>query len=310
VRQPIRFRAYRRALSFTLSQLQGYATARRQAEDGQDTDSALLPADAPWTSFQLNLNNLNEDMQMNKRKCAWTATIVTLIVAAAGIAWTLFGVHEVSMSQSSIQAKIDEKMPVTQKGVTISGVKLDLTDNKINLSLDASATKFKTEYRMHTTTRGTLRYDHGRGAFYFQPETLKITDLQANGSNVADKVGGFIDKWVDSKKIQDNKAELAAKAEEVAQTLVQKSAETVLKHVAVYKLKGDFKGIVVRAVLTDVEVKDGNVIAHLSLWQLTKTVFAFIFALIIGIAFLIALAANPSWGTPLLVLGTIADLGS
>jgi hypothetical protein len=247
---------------------------------------------------------------MSKRKLAWVAAIAVTLVAVVGIGWSVFGVDQISMSQADIQARIDEKMPVTKKGVTISGVKLDLTDDKINLALDASTTKFKTEYSMHTTTRGTLRYDHGRAAFYFQPEELKITELKANGSNVADKVGGFIDKWVDSKKIQDNKAELAAKAEEVAQSLVQKSAETVLEHVAVYKIKDDFKGYIVRAVLTDVEVKDGNVIAHLSLWQLTKTVAVFFVTLLLAIGMMIALIANPEWGIPLLIIGSIGDLGN
>ncbi len=247
---------------------------------------------------------------MTKRKLAWLAAIAVTLVAVVGIGWSVFGVDQISMSQADIQARIDEKMPVTKKGVTVSGVKLDLTDDKINLALDASTTKFKTEYSMHTTTRGTLRYDHGRAAFYFQPEELKITELKANGSNVADKVGGFIDKWVDSKKIQDNKAELAAKAEEVAQSLVQKSAEAVLEHVAVYKINNDFKGYIVRAVLTDVEVKNGNVIAHLSLWQLTKTVAVFFITLLIAIGMMIALIANPEWGIPLLIIGSIGDLGS
>lgn len=242
---------------------------------------------------------------MNKRKWAWGATIVAAVIAVAGICWTVFGVHEISMSQTDIQAKIDEKMPATQKGVTISDVKLDLSGDKIGLTLNAATTKFNTEYRMTTATRGTLRYDHGRGAFYFAPEELTIKDLQANGSSVSDKVSGFIDKWVDSKKIQDNKAELAAKAEEVAQGLVQKSAATVLERVPVYTLKNDFKGYVVRAVLSDVEVKDGNVIAHLSLWQLTKTVALFIVSLVAAIGFMIALAANPGWGVPLLVIGSL-----
>lgn len=44
---------------------------------------------------------------------------------------------------------------------------------------------------------------------------------------------------------------------------MQKSAETVLERVPVYTLKNDFKGYVVHAVLESVEVKDGNVIAHL-----------------------------------------------
>jgi hypothetical protein len=243
---------------------------------------------------------------MNKRKWAWGATIVAAVIAVAGVSWTLFGVHEITMSQAEIQVKIDEKMPATQKGVTISGAKIDLSGDKLGLNFDAATTKFNTEYRMSTATRGTLRYDHGKGAFYFVPEELKISGIKANGASVSEKVGGFIDKWVDSKKIQDNKAELAAKAEEVAQGLVQKSAATVLERVPVYKLKDDFKGYVVRAVLTNVEVKDGNVIAHLSLWQLTKTVIAFAFSLVVAVGFMIALLANPGWGVTALVVGGIA----
>jgi hypothetical protein len=235
---------------------------------------------------------------MTKRKWAWTATIAAAIIAVAGACWSVFGVHEISMSQADIQTKIDEKMPASQKGVTISNAKIDLS----------ATTKFNTEYRMNTATRGTLRYDHSRGAFYFVPEELKVSDIQANGASVAEKVGGFIDKWVDSKKIQDNKAELAAKAEDIAQGLVQKTAASVLERVPVYKLKDDFKGYVVRAVLSDVEVKDGHVIAHLSLWQLTKTVLVFAFAFVVAIGFMVALIANPEWGIPLLLIGSIGDL--
>jgi len=240
---------------------------------------------------------------MNKRKWAWGATVVALVVAVIGIGWSFFGVDQISMTQAQIQEKIDEKMPATQKGVTVSNVKLDLADDKIGLTLNAATTKFNTEYRMSTATRGTLRYDHSRGAFYFHPETLKITDIQANGSNVADKVGGFIDKWVDSPKIVDKKAELMAKAEELTQSLVQKSAETVLERVPVYTLKKDWKGIVIRAVLTDVEVKDGNVVAHLSLWQLTKTVALFLVMFVAAIGMTVALMMNPEWGIPLLIIG-------
>lgn len=245
---------------------------------------------------------------MNKRKWAWTAAIAAAVLAVAGVCWTMFGVTEISMSQAEIQTKIDEKMPTTQKGVTISGAKIDLSSDKLGLTFNAATTKFNTEYRMNTATRGTLRYDHARGAFFFVPEELKISDIQANGASVAQKVGGFIDKWVDSKKIQDNKSELAAKAEEIAQGLVQKSAAAVLDHVPVYKLKDDFKGYVVRAVLSDVEIKDGQVIAHLSLWQLTKTVLFFAVAFVAAIGFMIALAANPEWGIPLMLLGSIGDI--
>lgn len=43
---------------------------------------------------------------------------------------------------------------------------------------------------------------------------------------------------------------------------------------------------------------------------MTKTVAIFLFSLVVAIGFMIALIANPQWGTPLLVVGTIAELGS
>jgi hypothetical protein len=247
---------------------------------------------------------------MTKRKLAWAAIIFAAVVALVGIAWTFFGVHEIRMTQAEIQQKIDAKMPHTTKnGVTISNVRLDLADDKIGLALDASATKFHTEYAIGAQTKGTLRYNSAEGSFYFQPDLLKVTRVEANGASVSDKAGKFIDKWVDSKKINDNKAELMATAEEVVQSLVQKSADVVLTRVPVYTLPDNLKGNVVRVFLEDVEVKDGTVIAHLSIWQFTKWVFGFVVVLLIAVGLGIALNRNPEWGVVLEIAAGIGDIG-
>jgi hypothetical protein len=245
-----------------------------------------------------------------KRKLAWAAIIVAAVVALVGIAWTFFGVHEITMTQAEIQQKIDAKMPhTTNSGVTVSDVKIDLSDNKIGLTLDASATKFHMQYLIGAQTKGTLRYNSAEGSFYFQPDVLEVTRVEANGEGVSDNVGKLIDKWVDSKKINDNKAELMAKAEEVVQSLVQKSIEVVLTHVPVYTLPDNLKGNVVRVFLKDVEVRDGTVIAHLSIWQFTKWVIGFVVMLLVAVGFGIALIRNPEWGVLLEIAAGIGNLG-
>ncbi len=253
---------------------------------------------------------------MKKRTVAWIAIAFILLVAVVGFGWTFFGIHEVSMPQADLQARIDQKMPVTQKGVTFSGVKLDLSNNKINLDLDATTTKFKTEYKMHCYTMGTMRYDTSRGSFYFHPEQVKFNDVRANGKNVAEKVGGLIDKWVDKQKIidsqmiKDNKAEIMQFAEDKTQSLVQSSAESVLERVPVYTIKDDnIKGWVIKSALKSVEVKDGKVIAHISLWQLTTVVIGYVVLFLLGIAFLVLLCMNPEWGMALVMVASIAGGG-
>ncbi len=248
---------------------------------------------------------------MKKRTLAWLAIVFTLLVAVAGFGWTFFGVHEVSMAQADLQSRIDQKMPVTQKGVTISGVKLDLSNDKINLDLDAATTKFKTEYKMHCHTIGTMRYDSQRGAFYFHPEAVKFNDVRANGTNVAEKVGGLIDKWVDNKKVRENKDEIMQFAEDTTQKLVQSSAETVLERVPVYTIKDDnVKGWVIKSSLKSVEVKDGKVIAHISLWSLTTAVIGYIVLFLIAILFLVLLLMNPEFGVAILSIATLGGGGS
>lgn len=234
----------------------------------------------------------------------WIAGIVA-ILAIGGALWSMFGVHEISMTQADIQKKIDEKMPYESKnGVKVDNVKLDLSDNKLGLSVDAKATKFKTEYQLSAKTKGELRYDRNRGAFYFHPEQLHLSDVRANGTNVSEKVGKFIDKWVDSKKILDNKAELMAAAEDLVQSLVQSSAEAALTRVPVYKLQDNFKGYVVRAALERIEVRDGMVIAHVSLWQLTWTVLGWLLLLLLAIGFVILLFVCPEAVLAILCLGS------
>lgn len=245
---------------------------------------------------------------MTKRMLAWTLATILLLVGAVGVYWNFFAEQSITISQSDLQSRIDAKMPFTAKhGVTVSKATVIL-GNDITLDFVASTQKFGKEYSLNGVGKGVLTYDNSRGAFFFKPEKLELKDFKANGTgvNIGDKVGGLLDKWVDSAKITANKQEIVEAAEVAGQKLVQRSAETVLAVTPVYTIPDTLKGQTIRMFLHSVEVKDGNLVAHLSLWQFTVSVLLFGLALLAAIGMVGALLVCPEWGMALLVIGSIS----
>lgn len=245
---------------------------------------------------------------MSKRKLVWTLTAILLLVGAVGVYWNFFAEQSITISQSELQSRIDAKMPFAAKhDVTVSKATVTL-GNDITLDFVASTKKFGKEYSLNGVGKGVLTYDNGRGAFYFKPEKLELKDFKANGAalSIGDKVGGLLDKWVDSPKVTANKQEIIEAAEAAGQKLVQRSAEAVLAVTPVYKIPDTLKGQTIRMFLQSVEVKDGNLIAHLSLWQFTASVLLFGLALLAAIGMAGALLLCPEWGIALVALGSIS----
>ncbi len=245
---------------------------------------------------------------MTKRMLAWTLATILLLVGAVGVYWNFFAEQSITISQSELQNRIDAKMPFAAKhGVTVSKATVVL-GNDITLDFVASTQKFGKEYSLNGAGKGVLTYDNSRGAFFFKPEKLELKDFKADGAGISigDKVGGLLDKWVDSPKITANKQEIVEAAEVAGQRLVQRSAEAVLAITPVYKIPDTLKGQTIRMFLHSVEVKDGNLVAHLSLWQFTVSVLLFGLALLAAIGMVCALLVCPEWGVALLVLGSIS----
>jgi hypothetical protein len=245
---------------------------------------------------------------LTKRMLAWTLATILLLVGAVGVYWNFFAEQSITISQSELQNRIDAKMPFAAKhGVTVSKATVVL-GNDITLDFVASTQKFGKEYSLNGAGKGLLTYDNSRGAFFFKPEKLELKDFKADGAGISigDKVGGLLDKWIDSPKITANKQEIVEAAEVAGQKLVQRSAEAVLAITPVYKIPDTLKGQTIRMFLHSVEVKDGNLVAHLSLWQFTVSVLLFGLALLAAIGMVCALLVCPEWGVTLLVLGSIS----
>jgi hypothetical protein len=239
-----------------------------------------------------------------KRTTAWVLATLTIIIALSGAAWTAFGTSEVALSESEIQSKIDSTMPFEVKeDITLSEVKVDLSGDKINLQFKASATKYGTTYNLAVHTTADLEYRSGEGKFFFHPSLVQIDSLSANGGPAVEKATALLEKWVNPEHGQ--REELLAKAKTLLNAGVQKAVEATLNRVPVYTLKDDLKGSVARLAIESVEIKNGSVIAHLSLWQLSKMVLVYLALGVIGILAALGLALNPELFLATVFLGAI-----
>ena len=233
---------------------------------------------------------------MKLKKRTWLSLS---IIAATGLIcawWNACGGSDIVLSQQEMQRKIDARLPfVTKNDVTVSQAQLDLSADKIGLSVAASAKKLGQTYSIKAQTKGILRYDNDTGAFYFHPDELKISDVQVDGSSLQDKTSNIFDILVTSEKLRANKEAILGRAVTVLQGSVQKAAESTLEHTPVYRMPDNFKGNIARMALSSVEVKDGNIIAHVSFLQFSGMVIVYIgmfLGSLLVVAFLLYAAAN------------------
>lgn len=245
---------------------------------------------------------------MKMRTFAWIVSSVILVLAVVGIIWAAAGgTYEKRLTVQELQGKIDAKMPFTTKnGVTISGVKLQLSPGKIDLALQASGRKLGTDWSVAASTKGEVIYpEAGGGKFYFHPDDVQIQEFSTGGSKTSEKVGKFIDKWVSSPKIVENKGEIMQKVDKAIHDLTVKAAKTALETTPVYTFKDDYKGTVARLALEKVEVVQDAVIVKLSFWRLTMAVFTFIGIAILCLGFMVVLVLNPELLGVLVIFGAL-----
>lgn len=224
-----------------------------------------------------------------RRILVWGVIALVAIFAGVGAYLSATGKLDVTMNQEELQAKIDAKLPHTSEHrvtVTVSKATLDLSHDQIGLAFNAQASKFGKSVSVEARTRGDLRYEPMSGSFYFKPSALEFGQINLGEMNVREGVSHFIEKWVDSPKLNARRDELGEKAETVVKSGVEKAVTVALERVPVYKLPDNFKGNMARMLLSSVEVNDGKVIAHLSFWHFTEmlVLYAVLFVLAIGLA--------------------------
>lgn len=240
---------------------------------------------------------------MTKRRLVWIFVAIFTIVSIVGIIIAANAVHDITLTQTEVQKKIDDKLPATKDGVTVERVQVEFRENLLLLIIDGKGEKLGQKFAVSVNARGTPYYDSFKGAFYFRPDDLQITNLKLNGDDISNKVEKFIDKYVDSEKINKNKNEISSIIEEWVRGVIGNIVTWTLMRIPIYTLPDTMKGNTVRMMLKSVEVHDGSVTLRLSFWQFTKIVAIYCFILLLAIAIAICLFRCPEWGLAIIVFG-------
>jgi hypothetical protein len=260
----------------------------------------------------------------NKKLSRWliaATALIACVIGILGVVWHVEGPPTLSLGQPFIQAKLDNKIGAAGyqipqelllkkhanwlgvKDVTIQNVRLDLSGDRIGLTVIAQVLELHTPYTITASTSGDLRYESG--AFYFEPHELQLVSIVSPNGNAGENIGKAVDKLGQSRLLNKlgladdllaHKAPLTAFGERVVQERVQKVAVAALRSHPVYTFKDDWKGFVARASLQSVEVKDFHIIAHVSFLQLTTTVLLYGMMAIACAAIALAIVASGASG--------------
>lgn len=244
---------------------------------------------------------------MTKRNVLWAVSVSFIILSLVGIVYGIGKIENITLTEDRVQAMIDAKLPVSKKNITVNAVQVRLLPDVVQLSFDADGKKLRQPFHVSAQATGELMYNSLDGTFHFHPRDIKIDTLTFRGGKISGKVGGVIDRFVDSKKLVDNKEFIGNKAEEWIHSLMTSTVAATLQKIPIYKLPNNVKGNAVRMLLTSVEIGEGTITAHLSFWQLTKMIALYFLIFLTAIGILGALLMYPGLGMSALIIGSFGD---
>ena len=221
---------------------------------------------------------------MTKRAMAWTCALLVGCIAAAALLASLFGTTTITFSESDIQARLNAQLPRTLKDVTVESVTARLAAGRIALRTAVSGTTLRQPFSAVVTARGVPRYDAGRGAVYFDPDDVGLEQLVVRGRTLAgeDEAAG--------------RGRVAEAANAAVRRIAEAAIKTYLASRPVYRFKDDFKGSVLKATITGVEITGTGLAISVSLLQVSAYVIGSAIMLILALAVVGFLLRNPLWG--------------
>lgn len=215
---------------------------------------------------------------MNRKLLGWISVPALLLLGCAGF-WTLYGTHEIALTQAQIQSRLDKQMgkDLPLKGAAQTLVKsVQAKNGAVQIGADQVTISFDIEgvlrngktFSVSATSVGAPQYVSGE--FYFEPSKVEIENFTYENSRPADiasRLGKFLGEGAAKRVIEGQ----AQRAEDWVTTLAENTVKHALEERPVYVLKDDTKGQVLKSSLESMKVENGRVVLTFSLWRLTTS---------------------------------------
>lgn len=247
---------------------------------------------------------------MTKRKLTWIIVILLSVTSLIAIVLGINAIHDITLSKQEVQNKIDGKLPLEKNDMVLKNLQVNLATNSLSLAANFEGKKWGQEFNASINAIGTPYYNNIDGTFHFRPSQITVVKIEIKGEAVSTKIKKFIDKYVDSSKINQNANDIGLKVEEWVKEPIENSTVLVLQRIPVYTLPDTLKGNAVRMFLKSVEINDDGLTLHLSFWQFTKMIILYALIFLIALVTAFALTMNPGWGLTFLFISSIGDIGN
>src|SRR5215470_3994017 len=217
---------------------------------------------------------------MSRRKLAWIVVALVGLLSAAGLVWSVFGPEKLTFTTAELQSRLNQQLPRTIREVTIERVNVALADNQLALRIALQARVLQQPVSATVSARGVPRYEAHETAIYFDADEIKIEQLAIAGRTVVGQEGGRLANTVRS----------------TLQGVAESGIKAYLATRPVYRIKDDFKGVVLKAALVDVAIEQNTLAVTFSLWNLTLAAGMFAMNLIMLVLVIYWLIRHPLWG--------------
>jgi hypothetical protein len=209
---------------------------------------------------------------MTKLRLARIAALVFGLLAAAGAALSAFGPERIVLTEAQLQDRIGRQLPREFRGVTVERAAISLADGRIQIRVEAHATALGQTFTTIAFARGTPRYNAEEGELFFDAEDVRLEDFTIGSGSLAERaerlgarIGGRLGEAVEQN---------LPRIEAAAAGIVAIGIKAYLAARPVYRFKDDFKGLVLRATITDIAIVGDMLVVGVSLIRLTIAVAA------------------------------------
>jgi hypothetical protein len=219
---------------------------------------------------------------MTRRRLAWIVLGSLGVLAAVGALWSMFGPDRVTLTAGQIQERVNRSLPREFKGVTVEQATVTVADGRVALRVEARAAAVGQSARATVSARGVPRLAVERGEIFFDADEVKVTDFAVTGGNVAGRI--------------ERLGALRERLETAAGSAIAAGLKVYLAERPVYRFKDDFKGIVLKAAISDIVTQGDAIVITLSLVKLTEMVAIYVGALLLIMFLIVQLLRHPTWG--------------
>lgn len=222
---------------------------------------------------------------MTRRRWTWFALAVLSGLTTAGAVRSAFGPDRIVLTTSQLQSRINRSLPREFRRVTVEQATVTVADDWVALRAETHAAVLGQTFSAVVYGRGIPRFSPDRGEFFFDADEVKVTDFAVTGGSVA----GRLDRLG---------ASFRERAEAVAGNMVAAGLRAYLAERPVYRFKDDFKGIVLKAAVSNVAIQGDAILITVSLVTLTVMTAVSLAALLVITFLMIHLVRHPDWGLP------------